>query len=107
MGYGDGFGVTGTSMGLQRSMLRCWGQRWGPGMDLGSLGRCWGQHWGHWDRFGVADVNVELLGWIWGHWDQFGVAEVNVDVLGSTLGSWDGSGVTGTGLGLQMSMFRV
>ena len=99
-------------------------------MDLGSLGLVWscrcqclgfrvnagllGWIWGHWDRFGVAELNVEVLGstlgsWgcFWGHWDQFGVAEVNVDVLGSTLGSWDGFGVTGTGLELQMSMFRV
>ena len=59
---------------------------------------------GYWDGFGVTG---KVWGSTLGYWDQFGVAEVNVEVLGSTLGSWDGSGVTGTGLGLQMSMFRV
>ena len=33
-GIGSDFGVTGTGLGLQSSMLRYWGQHWGTGADF-------------------------------------------------------------------------
>ena len=51
--------MTGVSFG------GCRGQRWGIG---GQLGVFWDQIWGHWDRFGVAEVNAEVLGFTLGYW---------------------------------------
>ena len=53
LGYWADFGAAGMGLGLQASMLRYWGRRWGTGAGFGGSG----------SDFGVWRQSGETLGW--------------------------------------------
>ena len=53
LGYWADFGAAGTGLGLQASMLRYWGRRWGSGAGFGGSG----------SDFGVWRQSGETFGW--------------------------------------------